>query len=324
MADNCKDFVNRPLGLYVAAAVIVSLGELGCCIYVIMQDKLKSCTLPEGLAQQVGIEHWIKVQASFAWLNMMFAPYIQYQLMQKLQETPGSSDSEGLVSVDQSRIKDSFVEVFLYDIGVCLYVFAVIASFVWSCFGVIWLSEASPTCDTQGYVSMSAYLGIFFFWGLVCYSVVWYCYISCVSMTPVRWAMAYLPVEQPASAFSAGKGPSAPPAEAEEPRLRRSGCQRACTVSQLTKLAACIGLDFFGSSSYFLPGVGEAADIVYAPVQGIALKFLFSSTAMAILGFTEEILPFTDIMPTATICWIIETFFADSCLGRSLGFRPDY
>eukprot|EP00931_Biecheleriopsis_adriatica_P045073 TRINITY_DN25830_c0_g1_i1.p1 TRINITY_DN25830_c0_g1~~TRINITY_DN25830_c0_g1_i1.p1 ORF type:complete len:380 (-),score=95.96 TRINITY_DN25830_c0_g1_i1:72-1211(-) len=340
LGNNCRDFTSRPLGLYVFSAALMSIAELACCIAALAQDSFKHCVLPEGLARQVGMGHWLKVQMGCAWLNLIFAPYIQYQLMQKLQERAAQGGE-----VDQSQVKEAFVEVFLYDIGVCLYVFALVASFVWSFMGSSWLAEASATCDPGGWVSNSAVLGMVFFWGLLFYSAVWYLYISCTSSMPVRWARAaqYMAVEPEAgtaaastasSAFSRAKGfvaaaaggvrgtSSTPaPAAAPAPPPAQSGCQKACTVSQLSKLLACIGLDFFGSSSYFLPGMGEGVDLAYAPVQAIALKMLFQSNMITGVGFLEELLPFTDVLPTATIAWCIDTFCGDSCLGKALGFR---
>ncbi|CAE7716818.1 unnamed protein product [Symbiodinium pilosum] len=80
------------------------------------------------------------------------------------------------------------------------------------------------------------------------------------------------------------------------------------------------GLDLFGDATYFFPVIGEGVDLAYAPIQGIALMMLFGSKSIATVGVVEELLPFTDLMPTATLGWILETFFAESCLGRCVGF----
>lgn len=39
---------------------------------------------------------------------------------------------------------------------------------------------------------------------------------------------------------------------------------------------------------------------------------------MFALEFVEEFLPFTDVLPLATICWIVETFFGDTSFAKSL------
>jgi len=93
------------------------------------------------------------------------------------------------------------------------------------------------------------------------------------------------------------------------------------------KLLLCICIDILGSANEAIPLVGELVDVVYAPIAALLLRQLFSgSNIVALLEFTEEILPFTDILPLATICWICEAFFENSSLARVLRigeFAPD-
>ena len=58
------------------------------------------------------------------------------------------------------------------------------------------------------------------------------------------------------------------------------------------KLLICLAIDVIGSSSELIPILGEATDVVYAPIAASILRSL---------EFAEEILPFTDILPLATI-----------------------
>jgi len=74
------------------------------------------------------------------------------------------------------------------------------------------------------------------------------------------------------------------------------------------KLIACISLDLCGNASYLLPEIGEATDIAWAPIQAVALRTMFDSNVLPLLGLAEELLPGTDIIPTATIAWCIEAF----------------
>lgn len=88
----------------------------------------------------------------------------------------------------------------------------------------------------------------------------------------------------------------------------------------LGKLGLCILLDLIGSSSELLPIVGEATDIVWAPIAALLLRNLFyGSNIVLVLEFAEEILPFTDILPLATLCWVVDTFYADTEAARALG-----
>ena len=96
---------------------------------------------------------------------------------------------------------------------------------------------------------------------------------------------------------------------------------RAVTPEQWAKLAVCIAVDGLGDSTFLLPGLGELADLGYGPLEGIILNALFKSGSLAALGTVEEVLPFTDALPTATIGWVLETFFAESPLGQFFGLQ---
>lgn len=68
------------------------------------------------------------------------------------------------------------------------------------------------------------------------------------------------------------------------------------------KLLICLAIDVVGSSSEIVPILGELTDVVYAPIAATLLRSLYGgSNVVFALEFTEEILPFTDILPLATI-----------------------
>lgn len=70
------------------------------------------------------------------------------------------------------------------------------------------------------------------------------------------------------------------------------------------KLIAVIFIDLLGVLSYLVPAVGELGDLVIAPVSAVLLYAVFKSTKISAFGFAEELLPFTDVIPTGTIFWI--------------------
>ncbi|OLP81774.1 hypothetical protein AK812_SmicGene37639 [Symbiodinium microadriaticum] len=70
-------------------------------------------------------------------------------------------------------------------------------------------------------------------------------------------------------------------------------------------LAACLLIDFIGMASYLVLLLGEVTDIMWAPFAGFLLQYLFGSWLVSSLGALEEFLPFTDILPTATLAWAI-------------------
>jgi hypothetical protein len=74
------------------------------------------------------------------------------------------------------------------------------------------------------------------------------------------------------------------------------------------KLIVSLTIDFIGSSSYLIPGVGEAFDVTWAPIQTILLMAMYDDTmpSLKYISFMEEILPFTDLLPSGTLGWVRE------------------
>lgn len=71
-------------------------------------------------------------------------------------------------------------------------------------------------------------------------------------------------------------------------------------------LAFSIVLDLIGQFSFLFVGVGEWFDILWAPISAYVFYKSFGKKHGkfgAIINFMEEILPFTDIIPTFTIAY---------------------
>jgi hypothetical protein len=71
-------------------------------------------------------------------------------------------------------------------------------------------------------------------------------------------------------------------------------------------------MDLLGSATYLLPGLGEWFDILWAPVSALIFFKSFGGKVGrigSIINFTEEILPFTDIIPTFTIAYFYNHYF---------------
>ena len=76
----------------------------------------------------------------------------------------------------------------------------------------------------------------------------------------------------------------------------------------LPNIALCILLDLIGMSTYIFPALGEYIDLIWAPISGYIFLKLFGGRLGAIgsvLNFLEEVIPFTDIIPSFTIAWFI-------------------
>ena len=79
----------------------------------------------------------------------------------------------------------------------------------------------------------------------------------------------------------------------------------------LPNIVICILMDLAGYASFVIPGLGEFSDIIWAPVSGFVFYKLFGGKiglTGGILNFIEEILPFTDFIPSFTIAWFIKYF----------------
>ena len=92
----------------------------------------------------------------------------------------------------------------------------------------------------------------------------------------------------------------------------------AITPGAWAKLATCVALDAAGDASELLPVLGEFTDVAFAPLEAGLLKLIFESNAIAGFGFVEEILPFTDIVPTFTLSWCLATLWPTTPLAKRL------
>ena len=76
----------------------------------------------------------------------------------------------------------------------------------------------------------------------------------------------------------------------------------------LPNIGICILMDLIGMASFALPAIGETFDLIWAPISGYVFFKLFGGRLGLIggvLDFLEELLPFTDIIPSFTIAWFI-------------------
>lgn len=80
---------------------------------------------------------------------------------------------------------------------------------------------------------------------------------------------------------------------------------------QQPSLLLCIVMDVLGYATFALPGIGEFGDIVWAPISAYIFYKTFGGwkgTFGGIFNFVEEILPFTDFIPSFTIMWAWQYF----------------
>jgi hypothetical protein len=80
------------------------------------------------------------------------------------------------------------------------------------------------------------------------------------------------------------------------------------SAGTVPNLFLCILFDIIGYASFSIPVLGESIDIIWAPLSGWLFYKMFGGK-FGIFGgafdFVEEILPFTDFIPTFSIAWCI-------------------
>ena len=65
--------------------------------------------------------------------------------------------------------------------------------------------------------------------------------------------------------------------------------------------------DAIGMLSFAIPGIGEFSDVIWAPLAGFLMTWMYKGTVgkvASIFTFLEEIIPFTDMIPSFTLTWI--------------------
>ena len=65
--------------------------------------------------------------------------------------------------------------------------------------------------------------------------------------------------------------------------------------------------DLIGMFSFSIPFLGEFSDIIWAPLSGLLMVWMYKGSMGKIGGifsFLEEIIPFTDFIPSFTFAWI--------------------
>ena len=92
----------------------------------------------------------------------------------------------------------------------------------------------------------------------------------------------------------------------------------------LPHIVICIVMDLLGMASYAFPVAAEYTDIVWAPISAYIFNKLFGGRLGLIggvLNFLEEIIPFTDIIPSFTIAWFIRKRELEKSALRSMQKR---
>lgn len=80
---------------------------------------------------------------------------------------------------------------------------------------------------------------------------------------------------------------------------------------KIKKLLLGLLFDGIGMLSFAIPFIGDFTDVVWAPLAGFLMTYMYKGRVgkvAGILTFVEEILPFTDIIPSFTLTWFYTYF----------------
>lgn len=78
-------------------------------------------------------------------------------------------------------------------------------------------------------------------------------------------------------------------------------------MKKYQKLLLGIVFDAVGFVSFFVPGIGEFSDVIWAPISAWLMTKLYKGKTgkiAAVITFIEEALPVVDVIPTFTLMWV--------------------
>ena len=87
---------------------------------------------------------------------------------------------------------------------------------------------------------------------------------------------------------------------------------RATNDEMIKKLLLGLLFDGIGMISFSIPLLGEFSDVIWAPIAAFIMTRMYKGRVgkmASILTFVEEIIPFTDIIPSFTLTWIYTYYF---------------
>jgi hypothetical protein len=91
--------------------------------------------------------------------------------------------------------------------------------------------------------------------------------------------------------------------------MNNTTVEKAFKNEKMTKLLLAVGFDLLGMATFIVPGLGEMADLAWAPLAALANFLMFRGVTGATGGlatFVEEIFPATDWIPSFTLTWGIK------------------
>lgn len=82
--------------------------------------------------------------------------------------------------------------------------------------------------------------------------------------------------------------------------------------NRINKLLLGLLFDGIGMLSFSIPYLGEFSDVIWAPIAAFLMAKMYKGRVgrvASVLTFVEEIIPFTDVIPSFTMTWIYTYYF---------------
>lgn len=79
------------------------------------------------------------------------------------------------------------------------------------------------------------------------------------------------------------------------------------TSQKSRHLFLSILFDAIGMLSFSIPMIGEFSDVIWAPLAGFLMTWMYKGRVGKVAGaitFIEEAFPFSDVIPTFTLTWV--------------------
>lgn len=79
--------------------------------------------------------------------------------------------------------------------------------------------------------------------------------------------------------------------------------------------------DLIGMVSIVIPVIGPLTDLIWAPIAAKKMRSMYKGKEgkiAAVIVFLEEILPFTDIIPTFTLMWLYTYVWKEQNVSKSI------
>lgn len=336
------------MGLYLGVL------QVGSSVYsLIRQKELEDCQFP---VKGMSLTTWLLVQTGLGATDMFFPLIIHLILYRNLiseakeadNPNKGPSDrtleartADGPIRVSRHDILEAFKTTFTLHPVTYVYLVLIVVSLVWAILGWVWIAQGGAGCNPEKiWPIVGSWLSLFFIGFIAVYSATWFYQLMMYEQTDILTLRTGGKADD--MGFHEAPPPPPPVTDNEQTGLlswftRPNNNQVAAggnnqieppkpkpkpksMITRIVKLLASLGLDILGNLTYLCPGYGEAADAVFAPASAVMLKMLYSSNGIAAIGATEEILPGTDLTPTATIAWFMENVMGNNCCTRAFGF----